>query len=437
MKAAPARGLCIMFICSLASSLLPLALQAEPVPLKRIVETALAHSTVSQSADADQQRAFDSYREARNQYIPQFIIGSGLGASWGYPLSLEGSAPSIVNLTSQSALINPSLRDFIRAAQNDYQASTADKKDHRNQVIQDAVLGYAELGKWEALMSHLQQEQADAAKMEQIVGERIQEGVDNALMLNKAKLTTARVRLRMAEAQGSIDILRSKLSHMTGLPAASIETAPESIPALPEVKQEDDMVGKAMKANPAIQAADIRAQAQNFRARGEHKAMWPSVDFAAQYALLATYNNYDKYFQPGSFQRHNATIGVSIRFPFFNLSQKAHAEAADADAFHAKKDAEGAKNQVSEETLRLQRSVEQLAAAQQVADLEYEVAHSNYEALQVRVDAATANVHDLEDARTQSDQLYNTMQDANFELERARITLLRATGELADWIGVK
>jgi outer membrane protein len=437
MKAAPVRGLCFAIICSLASSLFPLTLHAEPIPLKRIVEAALAHSTVSQSADADQQRAFDSYREARNQYIPQFIIGSGLGASWGYPLSLEGSAPSIVNLTSQSALINPSLREFIHAAQNDYQASTADKKDHRNQVIQDAVLNYAELGKWEALMSHLQQEQADAGKMEQIVGARIQEGVDNALMLNKAKLTTARVRLRMAEAQGSVDILRSKLSHMTGLPAASIETAPDSVPALPDVKQDDDMVSKAMKENPAIQAADIRAQAQNFRARGEHKALWPSVDFAAQYALLATYNNYDKYFQPGSFQRHNATVGVSIRFPFFNLSQKAHAEAADADAFHAKKDAEGAKNQVSEETLRLQRSVEQLAAAQQVADLEYQVAHSNYEAVQVRVDAATANVHDLEDARTQSDQLYNTLQDANFELQRARITLLRATGDLADWVGVK
>jgi len=28
------------------------------------------------------------------------------------------------------------------------------------------------------------------------------------------------------------------------------------------------------------------------------------------------------------------------------------------------------------------------------------------------------------------------LQDANFELERARITLLRATGEISDWVGV-
>ena len=436
MKAAPVCGLRVAIICIAVSSLFPFA-AAEPIPLRRIVEAALTHSTVSQSADADQQRAFASYREARNQYIPQFVLGSGLGASWGYPLSLEGSAPSILNLNSQSALINPSLREFLHAARNDYDAASADKKDHRNQVIQDAVLSYAELAKWEALVGHLRQEQSDAAKMEQIVSERIQEGVDSALMLNKAKLTTARVRLRIAEAQGSIDVLRNRLSHMTGLPAASIETAPDSVPALPDVKQEDDLVSKALIQNPALQAADIRAQAQNFRARGEHKAMWPTIDFAAQYALLATYNNYDKYFQPGSFQRHNATIGVAIRFPFFSPSQKAHAEAADAEALHAKKDADGARNQISEETLRLQRSVEQLMAAQRVAELEYQVAQSNLEATQIRVDAANGNLHDLEDARTQADQLYNTLQDANFELQRARITLLRATGELADWVGVK
>ena len=77
-------------------------LSAEPLPLKRAVELALAHSTTAAAANADQQRVFASYREARSQYIPQFILGSGLGKSWGYPLSLEGSAPSIVNFNSQS-----------------------------------------------------------------------------------------------------------------------------------------------------------------------------------------------------------------------------------------------------------------------------------------------------------------------------------------------
>ena len=248
-------------------------------------------------------------------------------------------------------------------------------------MIQDTVLSYAELAKWEALASHLQESHAAAIKTEQLVGERISEGVDNPLMQNKAHLSTARLRLRLAEARGAIDVLRNRLSHLTGLPAASIETASESMPALPEVKQDDDLPGKAIQSSPSVNFAQSRATAESFRARGEHRAMLPSVDFAAQYALLAAYNNYQDFFQPGSFQRHNATIGVVIKFPIFSPTQRARADAADATALKAKKDAEGAKNQVSEETLRLQRSVEQMAAAQEVADLEYRVGQSDLESL--------------------------------------------------------
>ena len=362
-------------------------LAAEQLPLKRAVELALAHSTTMQASQIDEQRAFASYHEARNQYLPQMTVGSGLGKSYGYPLSLEGSAPSIVNTTAQSALINPSLRDFVRAAKAEWQESTVQTKDQRQQVIQDTVLSYAELSKWETLMTHLSLQYEDALKMEQTVNKRVLAGVDTPLIRNQARLNAARVYLHISQAQGAIDVLRNRLSQVTGLPAAAIETVPESIPALPEVKPEDNLAAKAAQESPLIQIADIRAAAFAFRARGEHRAMLPSIDFAAQYALLATFNNYQNFFRPGSFQSNNATVGVEIRFPFLNPSQHAHAQAADAAALHARKDVEATKNQVSEQTLKLQRSVEQLSAAQQVVDLEYQIAKSNLDATQTRVDS--------------------------------------------------
>ena len=423
-------SLCIFLISFCAKA------PAEQLPLKRAVELALAHSTTMQASHLDEQRLFASYHEARNQYLPQLTVGSGLGKSYGYPLSLEGSAPSIVNTTAQFALINPALRDFVRAAQTEYQASTVQTKDQRNQVIQDTVLSYAELSKWEALMTHVSHDYEDALKMEQAVNARVSEGVDNPLLRNQARLSAARVYLHISQAQGAIDVLRNRLSQLTGLPATAIETVPESIPPLPEVKQEDDLAARAAQDSPLIQIADIHASALAFRARGEHRAMWPSVDFAAQYALLATFNNYQQFFQPHSFQPNNATVGVEIRFPFLNPSQRAHAQAADAAALHARKDVEATRNQVSEQTLKLQRSVEQLAAAQQVVDLEYQIAKSNLDALQVRVEAGSATLHDLDDARNQAHEQYDALQDTNFELQRARISLLRATGELEAWVGV-
>jgi outer membrane protein TolC len=153
-----ASGLSVLFC--LGVFLIPFCgiLAAEQLPLKRAVDLALAHSTTMEASHIDEQRAFASYQELRNQYLPQLVVGSGLGKSWGYPLSLEGSAPSIVNTTAQSALINPALRDFMRAAKTEWQGSSVQAKDQRNQVIEDTVLSYAELNKWETLIIRLSQE---------------------------------------------------------------------------------------------------------------------------------------------------------------------------------------------------------------------------------------------------------------------------------------
>ena len=314
---------------------------AEPLPLKRAVELALSHSTTAAAATLDEQRVFASYREARNQYIPQLVVGSGLGKSWGFPLSLEGSAPSILNVNSQSTLFNPATRDAVRAAKTDWTAATYQTKDQRNQVIQDTVLSYAELAKWETLVAHLDEEHGAALKTEQLEGERVKEGVDSPMMQNKAHLTTARFRLKLAEAKGAIDVIRTRLSHLTGLPAAAIETEPESMPTLPEVKQDDDLPGQAVRTSPAVEAADKRATAEGFRARSEHRAMLPSADFAAQYGLLARYNNYDEFFK--TFQRHNATIGVVLRFPFWNPAQHERAAGRGRNRLKSEKGCRGGK----------------------------------------------------------------------------------------------
>jgi outer membrane protein TolC len=88
---------------------------------------------------------------------------------------------------------------------------------------------------------------------------------------------------------------------------------------------------------------------------------------------------------------------------------------------------------VSEETLKLQRTAEQLEAAREVAQLEYQLAQSGLEAAQTRIDAKTGTLHELADARVQAAERYLLFQDADFEYQRARLNLLRATGDLEKW----
>src|SRR5436309_1635976 len=154
---------------------------------------------------------------------------------------------------------------------------------------------------------------------------------------------SARVRVRVAEAAGAADVLRERLSKLTGLAESGIQTDPDSLPA-PPAASDPDAAAKAADSNPAVQAAVEHARAQYLRARAEHKSWLPSIDFAAQYAVLSKFNNYQEFFQRGSFVRNNATIGAVIRFPFLNAPQKARAEAADAEARRADKQTEAARN---------------------------------------------------------------------------------------------
>ena len=421
---------------------------AEPLTFQRAIQLATTHAPAMGIAAADQVKAQESYLEARNVYLPNVVFGSGLGYSYGYPLSLEGSAPSIFNVNYQSALFNFAQRDFIRSAKLEWTAAGTNKDDQRKEVILDTALTYIQLDNQLAQLKVLQQQEKEATELQNITAQRVQQGVDSQMTLTQAKLSSARVRLRIAELEGSVDVLRQKMGQLTGLPAADIVTVTESVPALPEVNQQEDMASVAVSNNESVKVAQQRADASSLRARGEHRALYPTFDLVAQYGLFSTFNNYERFFQPGAFQRNNATMGVAIRVPFLNFTQRAHADAADADALKAHKQVEAVKNQVSAETLKLQRTVRQLAAAQQVAQLEYQLAQAQAEATQIRVENgapapsnpeaqglanAPASPRDLANARLLVNDKYSQYLDTSFELDKARLQLLRATGELEKW----
>jgi outer membrane protein TolC len=225
------------------------------------------------------------------------------------------------------------------------------------------------------------------------------------------------------------------LSQLTGVPVSSLGVAPDSVPGFPPIQpQTDEETAKQSESHPAVLFAQQHAIAEHFRARAEHRSLWPTADFATQYAVLAKFNNWAKFFPPGAFERNNASIGVVIRFPFFNPSQSAHAKAADAQALRAKKEVQGTKDQITEQTLKLRRSVEQLQAAQEVSELEYEIAQSNVQSMDIKIKSGTATLNEGDQARSDLSEKYNALQDANFELLRARVGLLRETGELQSWV---
>jgi outer membrane protein TolC len=405
---------------------------SEQLSFKRAIELALRNSTASVIADADEKKAKAGYLEMKSQYLPQVTVGAGLAYSHGFPLSLEGAAPAIFNLNSSSYLVNFAGKSFLNAAKTEWGAASKSAQDKRAQVILDTALTYAELDKFQSSLKIIEQQQKAAHRAEQVAGDRFHAGLDPETEFTKARLNSARVRMAAANSRGNADLLRLKLSQLTGLPAETIETVTETIPQLPEGPTA--MTKEQIENHPAVQSANEVALGRELRAKGEHKAKLPSVDFAAQYAVLSRFNNYDQFFL--KFERHNATVGVVIRFPFLNFAQDARTQAADAEALKAKKEAEVVKGQVASDMLKLQRTVDQLAAARDVAKLEYQLATSDASAALTRVSAGQATVKDQEIARLVEQQKYSAYLDAQFELERAQMTLMRQTGEIEKWVGL-
>ena len=333
----------------------------------------------------------------------------------------------------------------MKAAQQEWQVSETNTQDQRAVTLLEAAITYIQLDTVASRMRLLNQQQEEANRLLSVVSDRVQAGVDSQMDLTRAKLAAAQVRMRLADAEGAADVLRERLGQLTGVPATSIETVTESIPEVPDLSQAPDIVGTALASSPMVKSAMQDAIAKEFRAKGEHRVMLPAIDLVAQYGLFSKYNNYDLYFN--RFQRNNATLGVAIRFPVLNFAQRARAEAADAEAVKAQRQTEVTKRQVSTDTLKLARAIKQLDAAEQVAQLDYQLAQAQVDAVQARIQTAApgtpgapgqpavppAGPRELESARIQMNDKYSTYLDTGFELQRARLQLLRAAGKLDDW----
>ncbi len=404
--------------------------ETRPLAFRTAIELALRNSATTGLAHADLERAQFTVTQMRDVYLPQMVLGSGLGASYGFPLSLEGAAPSIFNLNFQGALLNGAQRSYIKAARSDVAATRAQNADRRNDVVMETALDYIQLDLLDSSLE-IQREQAQsAANFQDIVNQRVQAGLDSQVEVTRARLAGARTKLDIAQTQAAADQLRLRLSQLTGLPANSIHTSTETIPAMPAPPQDAELPA-AVSNNPTVKAAESAAEAKQFRAEAEHRQLYPAVDYVGQYAVLARFNNYDQFFQ--KFQRNNVTAGVAIRFPFFNPVQRAAAEVAKADAAKSRKEAQNVRDQVSTETLKLQRSVQQLSAAREVAQLEHQLAQADIEATHAKIESGGASLKDEENARVVEHEKYTAYLNSSFELDRAQVQLMRQTGGLEDW----
>ncbi|MBA3915854.1 MAG: TolC family protein [Acidobacteriales bacterium] len=424
----PRSSYMVLFI--LASTCLASAAQ---VTLQRAVQLAMGHSSAGAIANSNSSRALAYEQELRDAYIPQINFGSNLGYSFGFPLSLEGSAPAILSLNAQSTVWNLAQRDLIRAARKDSEASGAMAKYQRSQIVQQVTSAYLQLAKWQEELSLLNSQKKVSENILVTEQLRVHAGVDSELELRRAKLLPAQSAVQIATAEENICMLQQRLAQMTGLTTKDLDIVPGSIPTLPLPDNPAESPA-SVSGNPAVAAAAATADASELRARGAHKTAYPTADFAAQYGLIdPAFTDYEKFFARGAFQGNNVTAALVFRIPF-NLAQRSHARIEYAEAVRARTEAIQSRERAEADILMLEHEVRRLTAVRDLSQLRFEVSQAEMNATQTRYNNAVGTLRDLQNAVLDASQ--KTIDRINDEIQLAdsQIKLLSLSGRIDEWI---
>jgi outer membrane protein TolC len=418
-----------------AAALLAFSSASAQISLSSAVDLALQNSTQVKMAIADVQKATAGLAEAKDAYLPNFILGSSVGYTYGFPVG----QPSVYNVASQSLVYSFSQPDYIRASRAALKAAQLTLKDNREQVALDCVMAYIQLDNDIDELAVLDKEKADAEKLVAIERDRLAAGVDSRMDETKAEITSTQIDISRFHLQDDATAQRQKLAHLTGLPGASFIPDAKSIPPLPDLSNDDSLTDQALASNAGVQSADANAKSKLDLYYGDAKQNYrPQFGFGIEYNRYAEFNNYTEYYL--RFQHNNFDVGVQITFPIFDATRRAKARESAADAVHARIEADQTRNQTSEQVESLRHSLAELKAQQRYAQLQSQLAQEQLETIQAELkngtgssSAAPVTPKDEELARIQAQERYQDALNANLSVVRTQLNLMRSIGAIEDW----
>ena len=405
-------------------------------PLTTVVDLAQENSSVVKLAQADLQHAQASLAQAQDAYIPNFVIGSNVGYSHGFPTG----QPSVGSASMQSLVLSYSQRQYIKSARAGIEAARLALKDAREQTALETSGAYIELDAVNRELAAAAQQENFTADLVRIEQQRAEAGVDSDLDLLNARLTAANLKLQRLHLETRAATLAKQIAVLTGLPVSTIAPDHASIPEIPKITADE-----APRGLPGIDSAVALAHSKQLQAKGDDLA-WrrPQIGFGAVYNYDSNeLNDYKAYYLNTT--PNNVSFGLQINIPFFDFSLRAKAHATAAEALRAAVEAEQASRQNDVEIATLTGTLRELDAQAEVADLKQQIAAEQLKAVMAQVElgnGASAGPNAQPQTTPKAEQLariderqkYEDALEASIGLAKARLGLLRALGHMSDWL---
>lgn len=403
----------------------------EKLTLKRAVTLALQNSRDLALARVQYTVAQKQAGVDRAEFRPNLYTGSGAAYSNGFPQTPGGAAPSVFNMSYTQAVFNPPLRGQLRAAEDRAENQRLEMERTRNGVIVRAVTEYLELAKVRHSLELLRTERESGQKILDVTRERVTAAVELPIEVTRGELSLARIEQHIVQLEGRDAILEQQFRDLTGIPADQpLEVAPEDLPATAE-QPLNELVDSALSNSLDIKEAENERSAREHVLKGEKGGYWPTVNIVGLYSVLSNINNYQKFYQPGTFQRNNVTFGIDVHIPLFSAKTSANVALARSELTVAELALGNKRRETRLDAEQKIRSVRELDAAREVARLDLKLGQETLEAIQAKFDQGRATLRDLEQTRLAESEKWVAFLDADFARQQAELALLQSTGQLA------
>lgn len=408
----------------------PAAAEVNTLTLREAVERALRQNPDLIVARLDEEKAREQIRVARDPFIPKVFVGSGLAYNNGFPMSIEGAAPSIVQARAIASIINRTERHRLAQTKQEAKSAEIETETKRDEIALRTVELYlqAEFAAKEARMVRAQVEALE--RVAEVMRTRASEGRELPVEVKRAELDLARARQRAESFEADLAYAESSLACVLGYgPDDRVRAAAEERerPELPE--SEVTAVGLALDGNTEIRRLESSLVAKGFEIKAEQAAKLPQMNLVAQYGLFSRFNNYEDFFN--RFERHNAQIGVSFELPLYTGSAaKAREAQAELDARRLRAELDATRSQLALDARQAFQQVRKAETALDVARLDLEVARDDLGVLLTRMEEGRASLKDVEAARYLENEKWIAFYDTHHTVEIARYRLLRETGGL-------
>jgi outer membrane protein TolC len=403
--------------------------EVHPMTLRQTVGLAVKQNPDIELARLDEEAARHGVRIARDPFTPRVTVGSGLAYTNGFPMSIDGSAPSVIQARASQYLFNRPQSYAIAQAKETARGAGIDAANKRDEVAYRTTALYLDAERSARIGELARKEMESLQKVLETVQAQVREGRALPLAEKQAAFTVARARQIAENLEAEQANAETSLAIAVGMSASErVRPVAEERPAPALPASEDGAIQTALDVSKDLRKLQSQIAAKALEIRGERAARLPRADLIAQYGLFSKYNNLDQYF--AKFQRNNGQIGVSFQLPIFSPGVSSQLAQTNTEVSHLRAELANARNRISADLQQSFREVKKAQTAAEVARLDLEVAREQLNVNLAQMQEGRLGLRQMEESRITESDKWIAFYDAQYALEKARWNVLRLTGDL-------